>query len=174
LINYFQDCQGCSMTGIKDLRITLSLGTTIWKLYIYPHPADVKYSFLLNLCANMSTFFALHLVHSVISKICPDHLYSSLYKFTHHTLPPIVALWTQFDGPEYIQGHIYHLFFSRLEEGHCIFLHRYLVGEVIRIDKLINDPEHVRVLIVFQIHPLGKHFHSFLMPIHYAMGGYGG
>ena len=92
----------------------------------------------------------------------------------HHTLPPIVALWTQFDGPEYIQGHIYHLFFSRLEERHRIFLHGYLVGEVIRIDKLINNPEHVRVLIVFQIHPLGKRFCSFLMPIHYTMGGYGG
>jgi len=91
-----------------------------------------------------------------------------------HTLPPIVALWTRFDGPEYIQGHIYHLSFSRLEEGHCIFLHGYLVGEVIGIDKLINDPEHVRVLIVFQIHPLGKRFCSFLMPIHYTMGGYGG
>jgi len=122
----------------------------------------------------MSTFFALYLVCSVISKMCPDHLYSSLYKFTCHTLPPIVALWTQFDGPEYIQGHIYHLSFSRLEEGHCIFLHEYLVGEVIGIDELINDPEHVQVLIVFQIHPLGKRFHSFLMPIHYATGGYRG
>ena len=174
LINYFRGCQGCSMTGIKDLRTTLSLGTTIWESYIYPHPVDVKYSFLLNLCANMSIFFALHLVRSVISKIYPDHLYSSLHKFTRHTLPPIVTLWTRFDGPEYIQEHIYHLSFSRLEERHCIFLHEYLVGEVIGIDKLINDPEHVRVLIVFQIHPLGKCFCSFLMPIHYTTGGYGG
>jgi len=46
--------------------------------------------------------------------------------------------------------------------------------EIIGIDKLIDDPEHVQVLIVFQIHSLGKCFHSFLMPIHYATGGYGG
>jgi len=173
LINYFRDCQIHSMTGIKDLRTTLSLGTTIWESYIYPCPVDVKYSFLLNLCTNMSTFFALHLVCSVISKICLDHLHSSLHKFTCHTLPPIVALWTQFDGPEYIQEHIYHLSFSKLEEKHRIFLHGYLVEEVIRIDELINDPEHVWVLIVFQIHPHGKRFHSFLMPIHYATGVYG-
>ena len=162
------------MTGIKDLRTTLSLGTTICESYIYPRPADVKYSFLLNLHANMSTFFTLHLICSVILEICPDHLYSSLHKFMHHILPLIVTLWTQFDGPEYIQGCIYHLSFSRLEEGHCIFLHGYLVEEVIGIDELMDDPDHIQVLIVFQIHPLEKCFPSFLMPIHYAMGGYGG
>ena len=92
----------------------------------------------------------------------------------NNTLPPIVALWTRFDGSEYIQGHIYHLSFSGLKEGHHIFLHGYLVGEVIGIDELINDPEHVQIPIVFQIHPLGKRFRPFLMPIHYATGGYGG
>jgi len=30
----------------------------------------------------------------------------------------------------------------------------------------------VQALIVFQIHPLGKCFRSFLMSIHYATGGY--
>jgi len=30
----------------------------------------------------------------------------------------------------------------------------------------------VQALIVFQVHPLGKCLHSFLMSIHYAMGGY--
>ncbi len=119
----------------------------------------------------MSAFLALHLVRSVISGLHPDYLYSSLHKFTRHTLPPIAALWTPLDGPGCIQGYIHLLSFSRLEEGHRIFLHGYRVGEVLGIDELMDDPDHVQVLIVFQVHRLGKRFRSFLMPIHYATGG---
>ena len=163
------------MTGIKDLRTTLSLGTKNLRI-IYIPPSSGCQIFILAEPMHKHVHTLLSTLYALLSQKCVQTTYIplSINKFTRHTLPPIIALWTQFDGPEYIQGHIYHLSFSRLEEGHRIFLHGYLVGEVIRIDKLINDPEHVRVLIVFQIHPLGKCFRSFLMPIYYAMGGYGG
>jgi len=58
---------------------------------------------------------------------------------------PITAHWTPLDGSGCIQGYIYHLSFSRLKEEHHIFFHGYLVREVLGIDKLMDEPDHISV-----------------------------